>query len=50
MIFNEGDSILVLEAIKIEVQVSAPVGRTITDIDIKEGKHIVTGQVLATIN
>ena len=47
---NEGDPILVIEAMKMEVNITAPVAGTLAEIEVSEGEHIVTGQALATIN
>ncbi len=47
---SEGDPILVIEAMKMEVQITAPVAGTLSDIEVSEGEHIVTGQALATIS
>jgi pyruvate carboxylase subunit B len=45
----EGESILILEAMKMEVPVSAPASGKITHIEVKEGEHVVNGQELARI-
>jgi pyruvate carboxylase subunit B len=47
---REGDTILVIEAMKMEVQVSAPTGGTISNIEVTVGEHLTTGQILATIS
>ncbi|MCA9248733.1 MAG: biotin/lipoyl-binding protein, partial [Planctomycetales bacterium] len=44
-----GDSLLVLEAMKMEVQVSAPCSGTVSQINAAQGDHVTTGQVLALI-
>jgi pyruvate carboxylase subunit B len=46
---REGESILILEAMKMEVPVSSPVAGKITHIEVKEGEHVVNGQELARI-
>jgi pyruvate carboxylase subunit B len=46
---KEGESILILEAMKMEVPVSAPASGKITHIGVKEGEHVVNGQELARI-
>ena len=40
---------LVLEAMKMEVQVSAPVDGTVREINVAVGDHVTTGQQLAVI-
>lgn len=47
---QEGDSILVLEAMKMEVHISAPVEGIVSDIRVAEGDQIAAGHVLASIN
>jgi pyruvate carboxylase subunit B len=46
---NEDDAILVLEAMKMEMEVTAPVSGTIATIDVDSGDQVATGDVLATI-
>ena len=46
---QEGDSLLVLEAMKMEVQVSAPVTGSVSAISVSPGDQVNTGQVLASI-
>jgi pyruvate carboxylase subunit B len=46
---SEGDAILVLEAMKMEMEVTAPVSGTIATIDVDSGGQVATGDVLATI-
>ncbi|HIL10581.1 MAG TPA: acetyl-CoA carboxylase biotin carboxyl carrier protein subunit, partial [Candidatus Latescibacteria bacterium] len=44
-----GDGILVLEAMKMEMPVTAPAKGTITDISVGAGEQVANGQVLAHI-
>ncbi len=44
-----GDGILVLEAMKMEMPVTAPAAGTITDISVGAGEQVANGQVLAHI-
>lgn len=46
---REGDPIIVIEAMKMEVQITAPVDGTLSDIEVSEGEHLATGQAIATI-
>ncbi|MFK8114523.1 MAG: biotin/lipoyl-containing protein [Rubripirellula sp.] len=46
---KEGDAILILEAMKMEMEVPSPVSGTIDEIRFKVGDQVATGQVLATI-
>ena len=46
---DEGQSLLVLEAMKMEVRVNAPKSGTIADIAVATGDHVATGQLLAAI-
>ncbi|MDP6502874.1 MAG: biotin/lipoyl-binding carrier protein, partial [Planctomycetota bacterium] len=45
----EGDVIVILEAMKMEVQVSAPVAGTVQEIKVAKGDMVQTGDELATI-
>ncbi|MCF6150639.1 MAG: biotin/lipoyl-binding protein [Candidatus Kuenenia sp.] len=47
---HSGQSVLVVEAMKMEIHVSSPVEGTVNDIKVKEGDQVTTGQVLAFIN
>ncbi len=46
---KEGDSLLILEAMKMEVQVSSPVSGTVITVSVSPGEQVNTGQVLASI-
>mgnify|MGYP003794970395 CR=1 FL=1 len=46
---NEGDPILVLEAMKMEMEVTAPVSGTIASVNVSAGDQVGTGDVLAAI-
>jgi oxaloacetate decarboxylase alpha subunit len=46
---EEGQPLLVVEAMKMETTVSAPKGGTISDVFIKEGDVVVVGDALVAI-
>ncbi|QDT05992.1 2-oxoglutarate carboxylase large subunit [Rubripirellula lacrimiformis] len=48
-VVREGDPILILEAMKMEIEVASPADGTIQSIDVKVGEQVVGGQRLATI-
>ena len=43
---NAGDSILILEAMKMETNITAPVSGVIADIRVAQGDRVQTGDVL----
>ncbi|MFT7561523.1 MAG: oxaloacetate decarboxylase alpha subunit [Flavobacteriales bacterium] len=45
----EGDTLLVLEAMKMETQVSAPSAGTVSSVDTKEGDVVAVGDILLSI-
>ena len=45
----EGDTVVILESMKMEMPVEAPTGGTIATILCKEGEAVDEGKVLATI-
>lgn len=47
---NEGDTILVLEAMKMETEIKAPRSGTISSIAVSKGEQVNSGQTLAWIN
>ena len=46
---NEGDVIMVLEAMKMEIEIKSPVAGTVQSILVAQGDKVVTGQTLATV-
>ncbi len=46
---REGEPILILEAMKMEMEIASPTSGTIAEIRVSEGNQVATGQVLATI-
>lgn len=44
-----GETILVLEAMKMEMPINAPVGGTVSNITVNSGDQVSTGQILASI-
>ncbi len=47
---KKGDVIVVLEAMKMENEIVAPVDGTVASIDVNEGASVEAGNVLATLN
>jgi pyruvate carboxylase subunit B len=45
----EGDAILVIEAMKMEMDVTAPVAGSVASVDVAAGDQVATGDVLATV-
>ena len=45
-----GDSIVVLEAMKMEIPVVAPQDGTVASIDVAVGAAVESGDILATMN
>lgn len=47
---NKGDTVVILEAMKMEIPMVAPVDGTIASIDCNVGDPVEAGDILATIN
>ena len=47
---QEGETVIVLEAMKMEMAVASPVTGTITELKVSKGDHVVAGQTLVTLN
>ncbi|HEX8953795.1 MAG TPA: biotin/lipoyl-binding carrier protein [Polyangia bacterium] len=47
---NEGDTVIILESMKMEMPVEAPVGGTVREVKIKEGEPVDEGKTLAIID
>ncbi len=45
----EGDVLIILESMKMEMPVEAPCGGTVTEIKVKEGEAVDEGRVVAVI-
>ena len=46
---TEGETLLVLEAMKMEMQIASPVTGTVRSVDVSEGEQIAAGATLLTI-
>ncbi len=46
---KEGDVIIILEAMKMEIEIVAPKDGVVASINVNEGQSVENGQVLATI-
>ncbi|WP_040738286.1 biotin/lipoyl-binding carrier protein [Nocardia tenerifensis] len=47
---KEGDTLVILESMKMEIPVLAEVGGTVTSIGVKEGDAIKAGHLIAVIS
>jgi acetyl-CoA carboxylase biotin carboxyl carrier protein len=47
---NEGDTVIILESMKMEMPVEAPCAGTVREVKIKEGEAVDEGKVLAVID
>ncbi len=46
---NKGDALLILEAMKMELPLEAPVAGTITEIRCQEGQNVTEGDILVVL-
>ena len=46
----EGDTLVILESMKMEIPVEAPVGGTVTEVRVKPEDQVQEGDVLAVID
>ena len=46
---DEDDTLMILESMKMEIPITAPVAGTLTGILVKEGEVVQEGQTVATI-
>ncbi len=46
----EGQTLLILEAMKMEMEVASPVSGTVAAVNVTVGEQVTTGQVLASVN
>ena len=49
-IINEGDTVLVLEAMKMETDIRASVSGTVSEISVQAGDAVKVGDVLLTLS
>jgi acetyl-CoA carboxylase biotin carboxyl carrier protein len=49
-VVSEGDTVIILESMKMEMPVEAPASGTIREIKIKEGEAVDEGKVLAILD
>jgi len=47
---NEGDVIFIVEAMKMEVEVKASVGGTVSSIAVEAGAQVTAGEAMASLN
>ena len=46
---NEGDPLVILESMKMEIPVESPVSGTVRDVRVNEGGVVQEGDVIATV-
>lgn len=47
---EEGDAVLILESMKMEIPIEAPAGGVVHQLLVAEGDSVTEGQVLAVMN
>ena len=45
-----GDTLVVLEAMKMETEIKSPADGTVASIEVEQGGQVATGQILAWVN
>jgi propionyl-CoA carboxylase alpha chain len=48
-VVSEGQALLVLEALKMEIEVNAPSGGTVAEVLVDAGQQVAAGAVLVTV-
>ena len=48
-IVNEGDVVIIMEAMKMETEVRASIGGAVAELQVKEGDNVTAGQVMLTL-
>ena len=48
-VVEAGDTLLVLEALKMEIEVNSPVNGTVAKLSVKAGATVVAGDLLAAV-
>ncbi len=46
----EGDTLLIVESMKMEIPIDAPVAGTVTELCVAEGDAVAEGQVLVVVS
>jgi len=47
---SDGDTLVILESMKMEIPVIAPVAGTVATVDVETGLSVTRGQLLATLS
>ena len=47
---NEGDEVIILESMKMEIPLESPMAGVITDICVTEGQAVDEGTIVAVVN